>query len=376
MNQNSPIVFICKAIPFDNGGSATVIRNLLSNSLKGQFFVMGREPKTHLDYKNTEIPYEYALLPLSDGKKNKIIKLFLFIKSILIAIIQIKKIKAEKIIGVYRDETSFLLSYFVSLILNKDLYIYLTDLYAENYTSSLKKMIQKLVFKRAKKIFCLNEGMQKVYKDLYGLNPIVLQNCININNSFKPQIVPNNPFVILFSGTILYDRLDLLQNLVYEFRDNNDYRIHFLSPHNETFFIQNNLIGPNISHSYFNDQSEMMKSLHSADLLYLPLTFAKANDYRTVLQLTSCLATKSFDYMQSSVPILVHCPQEYFTYQFFEKRNAAILLGSNENVSKVINEIKYNYSEYYKITENAFNSLKNNDSKIVLEKLTKEINKK
>jgi hypothetical protein len=69
-----------------------------------------------------------------------------------------------------------------------------------------------------------------------------------------------------------------------------------------------------------------MHELNNADMLYLPLAFTYAESKKP--QMMTCFGAKVFDYMQASVPILIHAPDDVFNYTFFEKNKAAFLLNS------------------------------------------------
>jgi hypothetical protein len=375
MNQKPPIAIICKAIPFDKGGSATVIRNILSSASKGQVFVLGREPKTNIDFRSKENNFEFGILPLNNGPGSIILKSFLFIKSLFLAAKHIKANKSKKVLGVYRDETSFVLSYLITLILNLELYVYLTDLYAENYSSGVKKIIQKLVFKKAKRIFCLNDAMKDYFLSVGMKNVEVIPSTIPSISKFSQKNYSEGPFRIVYSGSIIYDRLDLLQKLVKLIGNNPDFELVFYSPHDIDFLVTNKLFANNVRIEFINDPLVLVEKLKEAHVLYLPLTFNKPDSQRSLLQLKTCLGTKSYEYMQSGVPILVHSPAEYYTYKFFEESNAAILLSSiqDQDLIDKLNEIKLNYSAFGTIVLNAHNKLNEHLSKPNYLKLLKMI---
>jgi hypothetical protein len=187
----------------------------------------------------------------------------------------------------------------------------------------------------------------------------------------KTRVFDGNVFKIAFSGSIIYDRLDLLQMLVRIIGNNPTYQLKLFSPHDETFLKSNNLFANNVSCEFVNNPKLLVEKLQQCDLLYLPLTFKKPDDQRSYLQLKTCLGTKSYEYMQTGVPILVHSPREYYTYQFFEFTNSAILLNSDrkEDLENKLNEIKVNYVELSDIVQNAYNLLAQHQSKPNLDKL-------
>lgn len=366
---------VFRNIPPDIGGAATIINNLFAFA-DDNVTIVGRKSRIILD--TTKARYNRVEIPLSEKPESKFVKIFLFLKSIFICLQVIYKSKIKYILGVYRDESSFILSYILSILTRRKLYVYMTDLYAENYISKKKKIIQNIIFKRAKIIFCLNQAMKDYYISMgYKIVEIIPTTIIEIV-PFKRKIYKEGVFKIAFSGSIIYDRLDLLQKLVKIIGNNSKYHLMLLSPHDEEFLRQNELKSSNVSIEFVNNSKLLIEKLQECHLLYLPLTFNKPNNQRSYLQLKTCLATKSFEYMQTGVPILVHSPVDYFTYSFFKNTNSAIMQnsGKEENLLKKIEEISNNYKDLSIYAINAHQQLKNYKSDTILNKLSNLISPK
>lgn len=244
-------------------------------------------------------------------------------------------------------------------------------MYAENYKSSLKNLIQKIIFYKAEKIFCLNEAMRlhyisKGYQKVYVIPstiPTIAQSSLK---KFESGI-----FNIAFSGTVTFDRLDLLQELVNIFGNKPGFHIYLFTPQDKDFLVSNNLLASNVTYCFIESREILLERLKNCHLLYLPLTFKKPHDSRGLLQLETCLGTKSYEYMQTGVPILVHSPRDYYTYKYFEENDSALLLGSDnqKDLEFLIYQIKENYSELSKVALNAYGKLTHNLSKPTLMRL-------
>jgi hypothetical protein len=187
----------------------------------------------------------------------------------------------------------------------------------------------------------------------------------------KTRVFDGEVFKIAFSGSIIYDRLDLLQMLVRIIGNNPAYQLLLFSPHDESFLKSNGLYASNVTCEFVNSPNLLVEKLQQCDLLYLPLTFNKPDDQRSYLQLKTCLGTKSYEYMQTGVPILVHSPSEYYTYQFFESAQSAILLNSDKqaDLSDKLNEIISNYNRFNTTVEKAHKQLAQHQSKPNLDRL-------
>ena len=347
MSENT-LVVITKGIPFESGGTAAIIRNLFVNvNNKSKICLLGRRAEYFPS--NFVLPYDCLEIPLSNQNHNVLKKIFLFLKSFSIGVKIIKEKKATKILGIFQDESSLVLSYLISLFTRLPLNIYLTDLYAEQYPTFLSKTLQKVIFAKAENIFCLTEGMRQLYTDLYSIRTKLLPHTINdINICFnKEKQSLNNEFIIGYAGTIIPERIDLLRELVEIVGKNINYKLRLFSPHDLKFLKKNNLYNDSVSNIYIKEQDILISELNNCDLLYLPLTFTSL---RNNLQLKTCLGTKSFDYLRSGSEILVHSPKEYLTYTFFEDNKIGFLLESNEN-NALSNKL---YCLYKEIKASAF----------------------
>jgi hypothetical protein len=350
------LLVIFRNLPPDGGGAATIIRNLFEFADE-TVTIVGRKSRFNLDISHTK--YKKVEIPLSDKPENIFYKIKYFIQSVYICLKEVESSKNQKILGVYQNEFSLLLSYVVSIITRKPLFVYLTDLYAENYKSRKKDLLQKILFKRAKYIFCLNHAMKDYYISAGYKNVEVILSTIPKILPLKIKKFDGKVFKIAFSGSIINDRLDLLQKLVEVIGNNPQYELNFFSPHEEEFLISNHLFANNVNCEFINDPALLIKKLQQNHLLYFPLTFKKPDSQRSYLQLKTCLGTKSYEYMQTGVPILVHSPIEYYTYQFFESNQSAILLNSpkKEDLSELINKVRSKYNHFGTFTQNAHKEL-------------------
>jgi hypothetical protein len=350
------LLVIFRNLPPDAGGAATIIRNLFEFADES-VTIVGRKSRYNLDISHTK--YKKVEIPLSDKPENIFNKIKYFIQSIAICLKEIRNSNISNVLGVYRDESSFILSYIVSVISGKPLFVYLTDLYAENYNSLQKKIIQKIIFNKAKYIFCLNQAMKDYYVSVGYKNVEIVLSTIPEILPLKIKEFDGKVFKIAFSGSIIYDRLDLLQMLVKIIENNPQYELNLFCPHNEDFLKSNLLYANNVKFEYLNEPTLLLKKLKENHLLYLPLTFKKPDSQRSFLQLKTCLGTKSYEYMQTGVPILVHSPSEFYTYQFFESNQSAILLNSpkKEDLSELIYKVKSKYDNFEPFAQNAHKEL-------------------
>lgn len=374
--EKSSLIVICKAIPFESGGAAAILRQLFNNTNKeNKVILFGRKASYINSY--DDLPHECNEIPLSKKSQFFVKKIFLFLYSFFIILKRVRKIKNKQIFGVFQDESSLILSYFTSLMLSVPLNIYLTDLYAEQNSSWFKRLIQKLIFKRSNNIFCITDAIKDTYAELYNINSIVIPHTIaNINDiKIKNKQNLNNEFLIGYVGTIIPERIELLKSLSQIVNEKSNFKLRLFCPHNIDFIKQNNLYNESTSVTFIKDSGKLIDELHNCNLLYLPLSFEKSTFNKFDLQLLTCLGTKSFDYMQSGSEILIHCPFEYYTSAYFKKNNIGFLLNSSD-AKDLSNTISLIYDEMKKksfINSNYKNILMNHHSKTVYDKMIKII---
>jgi hypothetical protein len=362
------LLVIFRNLPPDAGGAATIIRNLFEFSDES-VTILGR--KSRYSQEISSHKYKKVEIPLSDKSENIFFKFKFFFQSILIGLKVIKQTNKQNILGIYRDESTLILSYILSILSNKPLFVYFTDLYAENYDSRIKQYFQRIIFKRAKCIFCLNEAMKLHYLAIGYKKVEVIPSTIPEIYPINTKVNDGKVFKIAFSGSIIYDRLDLLQMMVKIIGNNSKYELIFFSPNDDTFLKLNKLYANNVTCEFVNNTKLLVEKLQQCDLLYLPLTFNKPNDQRSFLQLKTCLGTKSYEYMQTGVPILVHSPSEYYTYQYFKINNSAFLLDNpnKDELYELLEKFRNKLIEPHKVVNQAHLQLVSHLSKPNFQKL-------
>lgn len=250
----------------------------------------------------------------------------------------------------------------------------MTDLYAENYNSKIKKYIQHIIFKKSKNIFCitndLNSYYSKKWKKVYTIPHIIKS--IQLKNSK----IDKNFFSIAYVGSINNDRIQLLKNLVSIVKKYNDFKLTLFTHHDHNFLKKSELLGKNIDIMFFDSKDKLLNKLSEYNLMYLPLSFKKVSN-STYLQIKTAFATKSIEYLQSRRPILVNANYDTFTYKYFHYHKAAFCLSSDnpEELEKLLFNFKNNKLDTKKVLKNALKLLEKHSEDIVAKKIRKQINK-
>lgn len=284
------------------------------------------------------------------------------IPGIILGIFLIKKYKIKKIIGVYQDEGSLLTSYFISKLVKVDYFPYFMDLYKEykrnNWQDKIADYYQPKIFKSARKVFCLTEGMHQYYLQNYNLNAVWLPFMQSAKKIIHTRKEKSSPFRIIFSGTVNDDRLYTLQLFIKAIENNKSVQMVFLSPQNKSFFINNAIWREDFEVKFCSNSDEILSEMANCDLVYLPITYkTSSNNYDN---LKTCFGTKNLEYLQSGIPILVHSPKDFYNFQFYKKYECGYTLDTedileiNEKLETIIHD---SIEEKNNLVSNSFKTL-------------------
>ncbi len=325
------VLFIVRALPYESTGTPIVIRNLLAHLPAEGFYVLGRRPHPAKRLHNN-LKQKMFQIPILYTKGHRFWKYFSIFPGFFMGFWIIYRYKITKIIGVFQDDASLILAYQLVKFLPKiDFYPYMMDLYAEQEEGNKKvEKIQSTIFSRAKAILVANDGMKEL---LDSLHPKVIIKSIPIISQAKasPSMATkykesNKPFVIVFNGTVNEDRLEPLRMLAKIVAKDSRFVIKFLTSQSEQNLRNLAVFYNGFLIQYCQTPDELMFQLNQADLLYLPLKFTFPEIQKT--QMMTCFGAKIYDYMLAKVPMLVHSPNYFFNYTFFQKKQAAFLLDS------------------------------------------------
>lgn len=350
-NTNTPhtkFLIVARSLPYVQGGTMIVLRRLIENFTKGEAYILGRRPFQNVVLNDTELNAHMTEIKVPRIKGYHLWMLLAVIPGIFKGLKLLKKHNIPVIIGVYPDAGSLLLSYFLHKISGKPYMAYFCDLYYENHKKgwkgALAKWLQPRVFKSAT-IIAVNDAVKIFYKEKYNVDSVLIQTAINqeLPTNFTVLAVEDK-FIIGYSGSIIFDRLDPMQDLIKAIGNNPKYEIRLFTTQTEEFLKANNLYANNVKLKFCKSVDELIAELQQCHLLYLPLTFKLSKS--TYEQLATCFGIKSYEYLLSCRPTFVHCPPEYFTSSFFADNNCGYCIGkvTPEELKQYIEEIINNYA--------------------------------
>lgn len=323
------MLVIASETPSNNNGSGVIINRLLCHFNSNEMIYLGRKAVAK---GRVKMPFPVYSIPAPsvDSRGERFWRLLSVVPGVIIGLYLILKYRPSSIVCFFPFENALLITYILHKLTGKKYYPYLNDLYMENrkgHEKAIADWLQPRFFRNAKKIIVVNEGMKRFYRERYGIESEVIFTSINDAIPVSVSVgEPHQPFVMGYSGNINRDRIDPFQVLIRALRDKPEYKIRMFSGVSRTQLEKWDLWSDNVSLEFFNNSAKLVEELSKCDLLYLPLTFR--TDMTSREQLATCLGIKSYEYLISGVPVMVHCPLEYYTAQFYVERNCGLVVGS------------------------------------------------
>lgn len=380
MKTKTKILFVNRCLPYEIGGTPVGVRNLLQNFNPDDIVVLGRTVNPQKKLEKESIKYKMYEIPTPYIKGMRLWRFLSIIPGFLIGLYIIRKYKVKKLIGIYPDEGSLLLGYLLGKLTSVDFYPYFFDLYKEfvrgNWQDKVANELQKWSFKSAKKILCLTGGMERYYKENYNITAIVIPNVINKAINKKNCLVGSlqGKFKIAYSGSINEDRLDAFQAFTKCTLNNPKYELYYFTSQSSDILQKMGVLGENTFIKFCSSQEKLLKELQKCDLLYLPLSFNPGE--AKLANMMTCFGTKTYEYLITGKPILIHSPENYFNYQFLKENNSAYTLKSIEvdDIRNCLQKIEEEYERAIEKVENAYMLSTQFSGELIKEKVLAIIN--
>lgn len=206
---------------------------------------------------------------------------------------------------------------------------YLHDTLVESLQNSslsrAAKRIQNRLFKIAKKIFVMSDGMVDMYRRKYNLETIPLRH-IYLGprpNEFAP--CPVDAKTAFWSGQIYSINAPGLRRIS-RVIGAMGWRLFFSGLKSKARLEAVGLHGDWLDGKYFSNREEYYQKMRSSGVLLLTLV---GHDETAVgyEEISTVFPTKTPEYLASGRPILVHCPDDYFLAKFFKKYGCGLVVS-------------------------------------------------
>jgi len=286
----------------------------------------------------------------------------------------IKKEKIEIMIGFSDYGPAMISTYFLHKITKKPYYIFLFDIYKDNFypvfpAGLLSKIFEAKILKNANKIIVTNEGTLNYYIQIYGEE--MRKKIVIIHNSTFPEPYlklhtnynPKPPYTILYTGRIYWPQIRSLKNLIKAIEEIKDIevKLKIYCPNPKDYLKRIGIIESKKVQILIAPPQKMPETQTQADILFLPLSWHT----RSQKIINTATPGKLADYLISNRPILIHAPSSTFLTQYSKKNDFAFVVDE-ENVEKLKSAIKkllFDKALTGRIIKNAkFTFFKNHDA--------------
>ena len=254
----------------------------------------------------------------------------------------IEKENIELLLGYSDYGPAFFSTYILHKITKKPFFLYLYDIYyGNNFPFPYKILayfLEPKLFRRAEKIFVMGEALQKYYQKKYKREIFVIPNSIPIEKS-KPEFLSNHsePYKIVFTGTIYRPQAEAIKNLIKAIKELEEPKVQLwlYTPHNRKFLNSQGIFESEKVVFAAGLPSEMRKIQKLADILFVPLAFK--TKYSLLINTSS--PGKTFEYLVSGRPILIHAPKGSYIAEYAKKHKFALVVDE-ESIDKLKKAIK------------------------------------
>jgi len=376
---------ISNSVPPAISGNSSMIYNLLSPFPKDSFSILtscsvlddGIDEKRKL-----KVRYFFFDRPLLVSNFNKektlvqkiktIIKNFwltkllaqLFLIFYLLFNILVKGLKIIKnenieiLLAYSSSDITLFSSYLLHKITKKPLYLFFYDLYKGNKKSFIYKylanFLEPFLFRDAGRIFVMNEVLKEYYQKKYKRKVFVIRNSVLIDKEKILEDESRSSFLkIMYTGAIYWAQISAIKNLIKAVERIKDFKVtlHLYTPHDKNYLARRKIFQTDKIIFNRGRPSEMKKIQKSADILFVPLSF---NTNFSFL-INSSSPGKTYEYMASGKPILVHAPCDSYISKYVKKHEFALVVDEDsvDKLETAIKKLATDKKFVEKITNNA-----------------------
>lgn len=212
---------------------------------------------------------------------------------------------------------------------------YILDDYIFQWTGFRRSMavwLEARFVNAARRVFVLNEFVQKCYAERYGVQPEVIHNPVSMPalDQLDMDVVHHNGrFDIVYTGSVYHAHFDAFRNLVKVLQDfdHDKVQLHIYTSQPTDWLKAEGITGPAVIYHSHIPQDEVFKVLRQADVLFLPLAF-----HSSIPEVIHSSAPfKTSEYLAVGRPILVHAPAGCFLSWYFRTNNCGAVVDHDDS---------------------------------------------
>ncbi|NND34356.1 MAG: glycosyltransferase [Saprospiraceae bacterium] len=322
-----------------SGGSSVIIENLVRNFSAEEMVVLGSSrliQNNRIKARDNGVKFHYFRSELYFFGRGY--RYFIWFRKWRFQplIRKIKKIIVEEgitqVMGVYPNPFYCLAACRAAEEMQIPFSAYFHNTYADNLAikdpQALK--IQEEIFKRAKLIFVMSEGMQTFYKAKYGLSKFLpLLHTFNKKPGdgamTSSSFVKKKTFHLVAIGNFNESNLEATRRFLDTIKDHPKYKLH-LYTHVPALLLKRRGLDPKYyQHCGSVSHDQIHGILQKYDICLLTHGFTGGYgpiEYQTIFP------TRTIPMLLSGKPIFAHSPKNSFLNQFLEKHKCALIVDS------------------------------------------------
>lgn len=231
-----------------------------------------------------------------------------------------------------------------------------------------RKTVRKCV-KQSDKLFCLNDALNKEYKDCFNRDLITLFNPADIPST-KP-VAPNNikNLIILYGGSISESRIDVLLeigNAVIRLKQKGyDVVFNTYGPVQTDAVLQDITRCDGINYGGLLDSKELKKKISESNCVVHVESFKPKYIAKTKM----AFSTKIPEYLASGKIIWAVGPKGIESIDYLNRNNAAVISDSMDKIMPALEDLLNDRINVQALLNNAVDTLEKNHNKNTIQNL-------
>lgn len=359
--ENGKVFYVTTAFPPVPAGSSVINRNLLSRFDPMSFKVFSTKANISAKvetFGNMEVERIFRSFYFS-SRVNRVLSQYQISSATKKLIKFAERENPSVIVGVFPDYYFLRIARDTAKELKIPLVAYLHDTIAESsFGTRLEKdalLLQEQVFNEASALLVMSDGMKDLYKEKYNVDSTPLQ------HTYLERVDPTVPRKsqkrqAFWGGDVYAINLNSVNRVATSLK-NLKYNFFLATGHDKSHFEKTGLDTSNIEIGFFSERSSYLENLKTNSILILALDWPDESKIHRD-ELATIFPTKTPEYLASGVPIIVHCPEDYFLARFFRENNCGVVISERSvaNLQIMISDVLENPANYVDKIENAFNT--------------------
>ena len=200
----------------------------------------------------------------------------------------------------------------------------------------------------------MNDVLKEHYQKKYKREIIVIRNSVLIDKGEVLKVKSElSSFKIIYTGAIYWAQIGAIKNLIKAVKEIKDFKVtlHLYTPHDKNYLARRKIFQTDKIIFNKGTPSEMKKIQRSANILFVPLSFN--TNYSFLINSSS--PGKTYEYMASGKPILIHAPRDSYISKYAKKHEFALVVDDDDadKLKVAINRLATDKKLVEEITDNA-----------------------